>query len=184
MKARRRKSKTRSRSSRYTTAMAPRSRFWRLPFTACVAFDKWTREFSSLSCGGGMFTRSRSPTRSSAGSSSRSRFRLSPFSKFRFGHAAVIGLGILEFRRGSCCEKKGRRVQRDMTQSIRVVGGKYPRPYWDRFDRLQASAELVRGGARPPKGVFRFKTWTEFNEWKMKYRMQAEIPPTSPDRTE
>jgi hypothetical protein len=61
-----------------------------------------------------------------------------------------------------------------MTQSIRVVGGKYLRPYWDRFNRLQASAELVRGGARPPKGVFRFKTWAEFNEWKMSYRTQVE----------
>jgi len=60
-----------------------------------------------------------------------------------------------------------------MSQSARVVGGKNPRSFWDRFNRLQASAEMIRGDARPPKGVFRFKTWAEFNEWKMKYRTQA-----------
>ena len=61
----------------------------------------------------------------------------------------------------------------EMNNSIRVVGGKSPRPYWDRFNRLQASAELVLGGARAPKGVFRFKSWTEFNEWKMSCRTRA-----------
>jgi hypothetical protein len=63
-----------------------------------------------------------------------------------------------------------------MNRSSRVVGGKNPRPYWDRFNRLQASAELILGGARPPKGVYRFKSWAEFNEWKMSYRTQAESP--------
>jgi hypothetical protein len=58
----------------------------------------------------------------------------------------------------------------ELNRSVRVLGGKNPRPYWDRFNRLQASAELVLGGARPPKGVFRFKSWTEFNEWKMSCR--------------
>ena len=29
------------------------------------------------------------------------------------------------------------------------------------------------GGTRPPKGVFRFKNWTEFNEWKMSCRTRA-----------
>jgi hypothetical protein len=61
-----------------------------------------------------------------------------------------------------------------MSLPSRVVGGKNRRPYWDRFNRLQASAEVAFGGARPPKGVFRFKTWGEFNEWKMSYRTQAE----------
>jgi len=59
-------------------------------------------------------------------------------------------------------------------QSFRVLGGSNPRPDWDRFNRLQASAQLVLGDARSPKGVFRFKSWTEFNEWKMSCQTRAE----------
>jgi hypothetical protein len=66
-------------------------------------------------------------------------------------------------------------------RSMRVLGGKKLRPYWERFNRLQASADLLLGAARPPKGVFRFTSWAEFDEWKMKYRTQAGFPgkPTS-----
>jgi len=42
---------------------------------------------------------------------------------------------------------------------------------WDQFDRLQRQA---RGGIPHPKGVFRFKTWEEFNDWKLKYSRQRE----------
>jgi hypothetical protein len=55
---------------------------------------------------------------------------------------------------------------------MRIVGGKKPRPYWERFDRLQRRANLLLGGLNHPKGVFRFKTWEEFNEWKMNCRIQ------------
>ncbi len=61
----------------------------------------------------------------------------------------------------------------ESNESIRGLGEKNPQPHWDRFNRLQANAELVAGIARHPKGVFRFKTWEEFNEWKMKCRILA-----------
>ena len=38
--------------------------------------------------------------------------------------------------------------------------------YWERFDRLQRTANLPAG----PRGVFRFKTFEEFNEWKEKHK--------------
>ena len=59
---------------------------------------------------------------------------------------------------------------------IRVLGGKQTRPFWDRFNRLQANADLLLAGARPPKGVFRFKSWAEFDEWKMNCRIQGASP--------
>ena len=58
-------------------------------------------------------------------------------------------------------------------KGIRILGGKNVRPTWERFNRLQKTAELVAGGVREPKGVHRFKTWEEFNEWKMKYQVQG-----------
>ena len=62
-------------------------------------------------------------------------------------------------------------------KAIRVLGGKNVRLKWERFNRLQKSAEAVSGGVREPKGVHRFKTWGEFNEWKMKYQVQGGSQP-------
>jgi hypothetical protein len=64
----------------------------------------------------------------------------------------------------------------ETAKPMRVLGGKNPRPYWDRFNRLQARAELVLSAAPPAKGVFRFKSWDDFNEWKMSCRTPAESP--------
>ena len=64
-------------------------------------------------------------------------------------------------------------VQVASNQRMKVVGGKHPRSYWDRFNRLQRTANLLLGGIRHPKGVFRFKTWEEFNEWKMNCRIRG-----------
>jgi hypothetical protein len=57
-------------------------------------------------------------------------------------------------------------------KGMRVVGGKNIRPTWERFNRLQRSAQLLAAGVREPKGVHCFKTWEEFNEWKMRYQVQ------------
>ncbi|HYR58586.1 MAG TPA: hypothetical protein VEO95_08160 [Chthoniobacteraceae bacterium] len=54
---------------------------------------------------------------------------------------------------------------------MKTVGGNDPKAVWDQFDRLQRQA---RGGIPHPKGVFRFKTWEEFNDWKLKYSRQRE----------
>lgn len=63
-------------------------------------------------------------------------------------------------------------------KGIRIVGGKNPRPKWERFARLQKNANAVAGGIREPKGVHRFRTWEEFNAWKMKYQIRGGHPPT------
>ena len=62
---------------------------------------------------------------------------------------------------------------------IRVVGGKKMRSNWERFNRLQKTASLIVGGKPHPKGVFRFKTWDAFNEWKMSYRIRGDFPGTT-----
>ncbi len=67
----------------------------------------------------------------------------------------------------------------DGSKGMRVLGGKNPRPLWERFNRLQKAANLVSGGVREPRGVHRFKTWEEFNEWKMKYQVRGGSPPTT-----
>lgn len=64
-------------------------------------------------------------------------------------------------------------------KDIRVLGGKNLRPTWERFARLQKTANLLAGGIREPKGVHRFKTWDEFNEWKMNYQAQGGSQPTA-----
>jgi hypothetical protein len=61
-------------------------------------------------------------------------------------------------------------------KSMRVLGAKNARPKWERFNRLQKTAQILAGGVREPKGVHRFKTWEEFNEWKMKYQVQGGYP--------
>jgi len=49
---------------------------------------------------------------------------------------------------------------------MKVVGGKNLPSHWERFDRLQRTAQVLLGRPVSPKGVFRFKTFEEFNEWK------------------
>ena len=55
---------------------------------------------------------------------------------------------------------------------MKVVGGKNLPSYWERFDRLQRTAQALLGRPVSPKGVFRFKTFEEFNEWKETLRRQ------------
>jgi hypothetical protein len=64
-------------------------------------------------------------------------------------------------------------------KGVRVVGGKNPLPKWERFARLQRNANAVAGGIHEPKGVHRFKTFEEFNAWKMKCQVRRAHPPTA-----
>jgi hypothetical protein len=65
----------------------------------------------------------------------------------------------------------------DGKKGVRVLGGKKLRSNWERFNRLQGTAELLAGGVREPRGVYKFKTSEEFNEWKMKFQVQDGFPP-------
>jgi hypothetical protein len=57
-------------------------------------------------------------------------------------------------------------------KGMKVVGGRNLPPYWDRFDRLQRTADaLLPAEARSPKGVFCFKTHEDFEQWKKSLRL-------------
>ena len=57
-------------------------------------------------------------------------------------------------------------------QAMKIVGGRNLPAFWDRFDRLQRTANLLLGKGICPKGVYRFKTFQEFEEWKNKLRQE------------
>jgi hypothetical protein len=62
-----------------------------------------------------------------------------------------------------------------VTQKVmKTIGGKNLPAFWDRFDRLQRTAHLLLGREICPKGVFRFKTFQEFEEWKNKLRQEPQ----------
>ena len=42
-------------------------------------------------------------------------------------------------------------------------------PVSEQFDRSEEAATLPTNKLRHPKGVFRFRTFEEFNKWKDKY---------------
>jgi hypothetical protein len=58
-------------------------------------------------------------------------------------------------------------------KGVRVLGKEKRGSSWERFDRLQRTANTLAGGVREPKGVHRFKTWEEFNEWKTKFQVRG-----------
>jgi hypothetical protein len=52
-------------------------------------------------------------------------------------------------------------------RTMKVVGGRNLPPFWDRFDRLQRTADLLLPReAHPLKGTFVFKTHEDYEEWK------------------
>lgn len=53
-------------------------------------------------------------------------------------------------------------------KKMKVLGGRNLPSQWERFDRLQRTAHILLGRAICPKGIFRFKSFEEFEEWKMK----------------
>jgi hypothetical protein len=52
---------------------------------------------------------------------------------------------------------------------MRVIGGRNLHPFWERFRRLQRQSHRVLGRPVSPKGVFAFKSFEEFE----KYRLQG-----------
>ncbi len=60
---------------------------------------------------------------------------------------------------------------------MRIVGGKVPPSVWERFNRLQRTAEKLVGQRRYPRGVFCFKTHEEADEWTMNYQIRKGNPP-------
>jgi hypothetical protein len=48
------------------------------------------------------------------------------------------------------------------------------RSLWEEFDRIQRAAQAVLQRPISPKGVFRFRTHAEFEEWKKIH--EAELP--------
>ena len=46
----------------------------------------------------------------------------------------------------------------------------------ERFDRLQRTTHQLLGSGVSPKGVFRFKTFEEFNAWKMQVSLHRAHP--------
>jgi len=63
-----------------------------------------------------------------------------------------------------------------MSQGIKTVGGRNLPPQWDRFDRLQRTAQVLLGGPVSPKGVFRFKTLEDFNAWTAEIQLRRGRP--------
>lgn len=59
-----------------------------------------------------------------------------------------------------------------MKAGMKVVGGRNLPPADERFDRLQRTAHQLLGCGVSPKGVFRFKTFEEFDAWKMKISLR------------
>jgi hypothetical protein len=64
------------------------------------------------------------------------------------------------------------------SKTMKAVGGKNLPPYRERVDRLQRTANLLLGRPVSPKGIFRFKTYEEFEEWKRKLRREHQNKPT------
>ena len=59
------------------------------------------------------------------------------------------------------------------SKGMKIVGGRnLPPPFWERFSRLQQTSHLLLGRGVGPRGVFRFKSFEEFEEWKDRYRFQ------------
>jgi len=54
---------------------------------------------------------------------------------------------------------------------MKVLGGRLA-PYWERFDRMQRTATLLLGTRTGPRGLHRFKTYQEFEAWKMANRLK------------
>ncbi len=48
---------------------------------------------------------------------------------------------------------------------MKILGGRLPEA-GERFDRLQETAHKLTGGLPYRRGVYRFKTFAEFNQWK------------------
>ena len=59
-----------------------------------------------------------------------------------------------------------------MKGEIKIVGGRNLPSAGERFDRLQRAVHQLLGCGVSPKGMFRFKTFEEFDAWKMKISLR------------
>jgi len=59
---------------------------------------------------------------------------------------------------------------------MKVVGGRNLPSARERFDRLQRTSHKLLGTGVCPKGVFRLRTFEEFNEWKMQISLRRAHP--------
>jgi hypothetical protein len=71
-------------------------------------------------------------------------------------------------------------MPRDEQPTLKVLGGRNLPDHWERFDRLQRTMHKLRGGKGPPRGIYRFKTFEEFNEWKWQQALNHPAPPKKP----
>ena len=53
-----------------------------------------------------------------------------------------------------------------MTMDVKVIGGTNLPSIWERFDRLQRTANKLGGMKYSPRGVFRFESHEAFETWK------------------
>ena len=72
-----------------------------------------------------------------------------------------------------------RSVNGDTRKPMKVLGGSLLPP-WERFNRLQRSAAVLLRGRLGPKGVFRFKSFEEFDQWKAKHQGHSLEPHSNP----
>lgn len=61
---------------------------------------------------------------------------------------------------------------------MKIVGGRNLPTFWERFDRLQRTAHLLLSRGVSSRGVFRFKTREEFEEWMKRLRREHLNNPT------
>lgn len=65
--------------------------------------------------------------------------------------------------------------------TMKVLGGRNLPDDRKRFDRLQRTADKLRQGVwHHPKGVFRFSSFEEFEQWKQNLLRRPPDPPTKP----
>ena len=64
--------------------------------------------------------------------------------------------------------------------TMKVLGGKNLPSHWERFDRLQRTANKLRGKAGHPRGVFRFSSFEEFEAWKRDQLLNHQESPKEP----
>jgi hypothetical protein len=64
-------------------------------------------------------------------------------------------------------------------EEIKILGGRNLPPYWERFDRLQQTAHKLGALRGMRRGIYRFKSFEEFDAWKWE---QALNRPDRPER--
>jgi hypothetical protein len=64
-----------------------------------------------------------------------------------------------------------------MKEEIKILGGRNLPSYWERFDRLQRTAEKMGALRHVRRGVYLFKSFEEFEAWKWEQVLNRPDPP-------